>query len=73
MASDVELLYVEGCPNIDATRQAVESTTEGVDVRMVLVEAPDDAHPEFVRPRAECDYPKAVRRRINVSADLGFA
>ena len=46
---------------------------EGVDLRVVLVEAPDDADPEFVRPRVECGYSKAVRRRINVSADLGFA
>ena len=43
MALCVELLYFDGCPNVEATRQAVESVAEGVDLRMVLVETPDDA------------------------------
>ena len=42
MASQVELLYIDGCPNVDAARQAVEAVAEGMDVRMVLVETPDD-------------------------------
>ena len=43
MASRVELLYFDGCPNVEATRHAVKAIAEGVDVRMVLVETPADA------------------------------
>jgi hypothetical protein len=39
----VELLYFDGCPNVEETRLAVESVAEGTEVRMVLVETPDDA------------------------------
>ena len=42
VASLVEVLYFESCPNVEATRRAVESVA-GVNVRMVLVETPDDA------------------------------
>jgi hypothetical protein len=43
VGSSVELLYFDGCPNVEATRRALESALEGVDIRMVLVETPDDA------------------------------
>jgi len=39
----VELLYFDGCPNVEAARQAVQAVAGGIDVRLVPVETPDDA------------------------------